>query len=256
MKVGILGAGKMGKWLAKELAKNNKVCLLVRGNKSINIENVKTISKMSELKTFNPNFLINAVSLQNTIEAFKNAEKFVPKECVFVDIASIKNGLPDFYKEYGHRFVSVHPMFGPTFSNLKELENESAVIIKESDKEAKQFMLGFFKSLRVTIFEISFEEHDEMMAYSLTLPFVSTMVFAACLNSKTVPGTTFKKHLQIAKSLLSEDDNLLSEILFNPHSVKQLRSVTSRLEFLKHIIEGRDSEEAKKFFNSLRDNIR
>ena len=94
-----------------------------------------------------------------------------------------------------------------------------------------------------------------MIAYSLTLPFASSLVFAACMKNTAVPGTTFKRHLTIARGLLSEDDHLLAEILFNEYSLKQLEKVTSRLEFLKHVIKGRDYEEAQRFFNNLRENI-
>jgi len=75
------------------------------------------------------------------------------------------------------------------------------------------------------------------------------------MSNSAVPGTTFKKHLEIARGLLSEDDYLLSEILFNPHSLPELEKVTARLDFLKHVIGQRDSEEAKKFFDRLRKNI-
>ena len=94
-----------------------------------------------------------------------------------------------------------------------------------------------------------------MIAYSLTLPFASTMVFAACMDNTAVPGTTFRKHLEIARGLLSEDDYLLAEILFNPYSLAQLEKVTSRLDFLKHVILARDFEEAQRFFGNLRENI-
>lgn len=94
-----------------------------------------------------------------------------------------------------------------------------------------------------------------MIAYSLALPFASTLVFAACMDRSAVPGTTFKKHLEIARGLLSEDDFLLGEILFGPHSLEQLDHVTSRLEFLKHVIKDRDVEEAQRFFARLRANI-
>ncbi len=93
------------------------------------------------------------------------------------------------------------------------------------------------------------------MAYSLTVPFASTLVFAACMNRTAVPGTTFKKHMRIAKGLLSEDEWLLSEILFNKYSLKELENITNRLEYLKHIIKGKDKEEMKKFLEKLRKNI-
>jgi prephenate dehydrogenase len=109
--------------------------------------------------------------------------------------------------------------------------------------------------LGLQIFEYSFDEHDLLIAYSLTLPFAASLVFAANMDSSTVPGTTFKKHHEIAKGLLSEEDALLSEILFNPHSLSQLEKVTNKLEFLKHVIRQRDFDEAQKFFDRLRKNI-
>jgi prephenate dehydrogenase len=95
-----------------------------------------------------------------------------------------------------------------------------------------------------------------MIAYSLALPFASTLVFAACMERSTVPGTTFKKHLEIARGLLSEDDYLLAEVIFGPHSLEQLEKVTSRLEFLKHVIRAKDFEEVRAFFARLRQNLR
>ena len=115
--------------------------------------------------------------------------------------------------------------------------------------------MHLFTRLGVRLFEYSFDEHDRMMAYSLTIPFVSSMMFAGCVDAKTVPGTTFKRQMTIARHLLSEDDHLLAETLFNPHSVAQLGRMTSQLQFLKHIIAGKDFEVAREFFAKLRENI-
>jgi hypothetical protein len=95
-----------------------------------------------------------------------------------------------------------------------------------------------------------------MMAYSLTLPFVSSMVFSSCVSTSAVPGTTFRKHLDVARGLLAEDDFLLAEIIFNTHSLAQLEKITGRLNFLWHIIRNRDTEEARRFFDVLRKNIK
>lgn len=260
MKIAILGAGHMGSWLAKELSAENEIALHSRTQEKAQkiagaLKNAAALSALSGLEKFNPGLLINAVSLQNTLEAFESALPHIPKECVIADVASIKTGIPEYYSKCGHRFVSVHPMFGPTFANVETLENENAVIIRESDREFADFFRKFFARLKLNLFEYTFREHDEMMAYSLTLPFASTLVFAACMNAKAVPGTTFRKHMKIAKGLLSEDDHLLAEILFNPNSLEELEKVTNRLEFLKHVIKGKDYEEAKRFFEKLRKNI-
>jgi prephenate dehydrogenase len=205
---------------------------------------------------FAPEILINAVSLENTIEAFESAEPHLPKDCIISDVASVKGPIVEYYRKCPFRFVSTHPMFGPTFANVEELSKENVILIQESDEEGAKFFHELFSDLNLNIFGYSFEQHDRIIAYSLTLPFASTMVFAACMDITTVPGTTFNKHLEIAQGLLAEDDYLLSEILFNPHSLTQLEQVTHRLDFLKHVIRQRDFEEVQKFFNRLRQNIR
>lgn len=257
MKIGILGFGIMGSWLAKELAKQNEVAVYdLDKNKTKGYSEGKVLSSLEEFKEFKPEIMINAVSLQNTMKAFESVVELLPKGCILCDVASVKGTLKDFYKKAGFEFVSIHPMFGPTFANVDSLENENAVIMNESGEKGKEFFRNFFSELKLNLHEYGFEEHDKMMAYSLTIPFASSMVFAACVDSKAVPGATFRKHMKIAKGLLSEEDSLLSEILFNPNSLEQIEKVTGRLEFLKHVIKGKDSEEARKFFNKLRENIK
>ena len=102
-------------------------------------------------------------------------------------------------------------MFGPTFANLGQLENENTIIISEGDHLGKIFFKDLYASLRLHICEYSFEEHDKVVAYSLGIPFASTMVFAATMKHQDAPGTTFKRHMNIARGLLSEDDYLLTE---------------------------------------------
>jgi len=257
MKIAVLGAGNMGRWLVSELARDNAVCIYdVDGERTAGLPLAKRLAVLSELEQFGPELLINAVSLKNTVAAFIAAEPHLPPDCLICDVASVKGPIPDYYRKARFRFASVHPMFGPTFANVQQLKDENAVIISESEPQGVRFFRNFFARLELQIFEVSFEEHDRMIAYSLALPFASTMVFTACMEKSTVPGTTFKKHLEIAKGLLSEDDFLLAEIIFGPHSLEQLQKVTSRLEFLKHVIRGRDFEEARAFFAKLRENIR
>ena len=172
------------------------------------------------------------------------------------DIASVKTGLPEFYKEAGHPFVSTHPMFGPTFANLSDLSHNYTVIIKESDPFGKAFFRELYAGLKLNIYDYTFEEHDETIAYSLSIPFVSTLVFTGVMKPQDAPGTTFKKHMAIARGLLSEDDYLLTEILFNPNTNGQLQKIIDKLTYLKSIVERRDSAEMKQFLDGVRERVK
>lgn len=256
MKIVIWGMGHMGSWLAEELCRDNTVAVYDRDREIPgDTGNLTVFSRPSEVSRFGPRLFINAVSLANTVSAFKESTPYLPQGCVICDVASIKTDLPDYYAASPFRFVSIHPMFGPTFARMNSLREENVVVIRESDGEGAGFFKEFFARLGVKIFECSFDEHDRMMAHSLTLPFLASLVFAGCVDAKAVPGTTFKKHMAIAEGLLSEDDALLAEILFNRYSIAQIEKVASRLEFLKHIIAAGDLEELLLFLERLRGNI-
>jgi prephenate dehydrogenase len=256
MKIAVIGTGHMGSWFIRELFRDHDVAVYDRDrDKSRNLEGVTRLDNPEGLRNFKPEILLNAVSLENTIPLFESVEKFLPPDCVLMDITSIKGDLSRYYSRCGFKYASCHPMFGPNFTDLKHLKEENAIIISQSDDQMKLFLNDFFSRFNIRLFEYSFDEHDELMAYSLTLPFASSIVFSACVSNHAVPGTTFSRHRKIAQRLLKEDDFLLSEVLFNPSSLEQLENICHRLEFLKHVIKARDYDESKKFFDGLRKNL-
>ncbi len=256
MRILVIGTGRMGAWLTEELCFDHEVCVhdsdLARMKYFIK---VRRIQSLEEAKDFDPELVINCVSLGDTVEVFKRVLPYLGPDCILSDIASVKTGLAEFYRESGRPFASSHPMFGPTFANIRDLSDESAAIISESDPKGKEFFRALYARLGIRLFEFDFEGHDKMVAYSLATPFASTMVFASVMKRQDTPGTNFKRHMIIAKGLLSEDDRLLSEIMFNPYTIRQLELINSKLSYLTHIIKQRDYEEMRKFLKGLRENI-
>lgn len=254
MKIAVVGIGKMGAWLARELVAGHTVAVYdTDPGKMAAVPQATALSNLEALRVFGPELLINAVSLQHTAAVFAQMTPHLSRDCVIADIASIKGDLAAYYPQCGHRFASIHPMFGPAF--FDHLRGHNAILIKESEPTTLGFFRALFQRLGVQCFEYTFDEHDRMMAYSLTTPFSASLVFAACMEKGTVPGTTFAKHRGIAQGLLAEDDHLLAEILFNTHSMAQLEKITARLEFLKHVIRARDLEEMQRFLARLRKNV-
>ena len=181
--------------------------------------NTLRMTRPEEIQDFTPDLVINAATVKYTIEAFQTVLPYLPAHTILSDIASVKTGLPEFYAQARHPFVSTHPMFGPTFANLSDLSTH------------------------------------ETIAYSLSVPFTSTLVFASIMKHQEAPGTTFKKHMDIARGLLSEDDYLLTEILFNPNTPDQVRGIQKQLSSLLDIIERKDSIKMKEYLTQVRKNI-
>ncbi|MEE0979333.1 MAG: prephenate dehydrogenase/arogenate dehydrogenase family protein [Muribaculaceae bacterium] len=257
MKILILGAGKMGSFFSDLLSFNHEVAVFDVDRQRLRYSfNALRFTSLDEIEEFKPELVINAVTVKYTIEAFRQVLPHIPENTIISDIASVKTGLPEFYASCGHPFVSTHPMFGPTFASLSNLTNENAIIITESSHLGKTFFRDLYNSLHLHVEEYSFEEHDQTIAYSLSIPFASTLVFGSIMKHQDAPGTTFKRHMAIAQGLMSEDDYLLSEILFNPNTPGQLKMIQDKLAELQRIVENRDSEAMKTYLEKVRQNIR
>lgn len=218
--------------------------------------NTQRFTSLDEIDAFSPELVINAVTLKYTLDVFRDVLPHLPADCILSDIASVKTGMKEFYEQTGRRYVSTHPMFGPTFANLGALSNENAIVITEGDYMGRIFFLDLYRRLGLHVHEYTFEEHDEAMAYSLSVPFVSTFVFSAVMKHQDAPGTTFKRHLAIARGVLSEDDTLLREILFNPRTKSHVEQIRAELKDLIHIIDERDEEALNAYLTRIRGNIR
>lgn len=288
MRILVLGAGKMGSFFTDLLSFKHDVAVLDCERQRLRfVYNCRRFATYEEVKEFKPQLLINCVTLSQTVCAFNSVLPYLPCDCIISDIASVKTGLQDFYESSGFRYASVHPMFGPTFANLGNLQNENAIIINQpcsassvmlcneesgckgvqhaecgsatgrgTDGEGTDFFRELFGLLKLNVREYTFKEHDEVVAYSLSIPFASTLVFGSVMKHQEVPGTTFKRHLSIARGLLGEDDYLLTEILFNPNTPARLEEITDKLQLLSDIVKRRDAKGMKSFLDRVRENLK
>ena len=257
MKILIMGAGKMGSFFIDLLSIDHEVAVYERDPKRMRFTyNCQRFTSLDEVSDFKPELVINAVTLKYTIPVFEQVIPHLPKECIISDIASVKTDLKEFYEQTGMRYVSTHPMFGPTFANLQQLSEENAIIISEGDYMGRIFFKDLYQKLGLNIYEYTFDEHDRTVAYSLSIPFVSTFVFAAVMKHQDAPGTTFKRHMRIAKGVLNEDDYLLQEILFNPYTHDQVSQIRTELKELLEIIDNKDAAGMKAYLTKIRNNVK
>ena len=121
MRILIMGAGKMGSFFIDLLSFDHEVAVYEKDAKRLRFTyNCYRFTKMEEVEMFRPELVvINAVTVKYTIPAFEELLPHLSKDCIISDIASVKTGLQEFYDKSGFRYVSTHPMFGPTFANFE-----------------------------------------------------------------------------------------------------------------------------------------
>ena len=257
MKILILVAGKMGSFFVDLLSFDHETAVYDIDPKRLRfMYNTQRFTTLDEIEDFKPELVVNAVTLKYTLDVFRAVIPYLPADCIVSDIASVKTGLQDFYEQCGRRYVSTHPMFGPTFANLGTLSSENAIIISEGDYMGRIFFKDLYSKLGLHVCEYTFDEHDETVAYSLSIPFVSTFVFAAVMKHQDAPGTTFKRHMDIARGVLGEDDCLLREILFNPRTGGQVSKIRDELKELLNIIDNKDEAALDSYLCKIRGHIK
>lgn len=257
MRILVLGAGKMGSFFVDLLSFDHEVAVYDADPRRLRfMYNTLRFTDLGEIDNFRPELVVNAVTLKYTLDVFREVIPHLPADCILSDIASVKTGLKEFYLKCGRRYVSTHPMFGPTFANLGSLSSENAIIITEGDYMGRIFYRDLYSRLGLHICEYTFDEHDETVAYSLSIPFVSTFVFAAVMKHQDAPGTTFKRHMAIARGVLGEDDCLLREILFNPRTGGQVAKIRDELKELLAIIDNKDEAALNGYLQKIRAHIK
>ena len=88
------------------------------------------------------------------------------------------------------------------------------------------------------------------------MPSMDVLLRPAVMKHQDAPGTTFKRHMRIAKGVLNEDDYLLQEILFNPYTSDQVAQIRDELKELLDIIDNKDGDRMKQYLTKIRDNVR
>ena len=148
MKILVLGAGKMGSFFIDLLSFEHEVAVFEKDPKRMRFTyNCQRFTQLEEIRDFQPELLINAVTVKYTIPAFQQVIPYIPKDCIISDISSVKTGLKEFYESTGMRYASSHPMFGPTFANLNQLSEENAIIINEGDFIGRLFFQGYLSEI-------------------------------------------------------------------------------------------------------------
>jgi len=168
IKIGIIGAGRFGLFIGKELSPFYDVIYF---DKNIREGNKLCYSNLNEC--LKRDLVIIALPI-SSIEQFliENKNKILSAS-ILIDIASLKIKPAEWYKKYlpeGSRYILTHPLFGPD-SAKASLEGHK-IVISESriDDKSKSLIENIFtQKLKLRIIRLSPEEHDLMMAYNLNL---------------------------------------------------------------------------------------
>jgi prephenate dehydrogenase len=249
------GSGGMGKVFGKYFKERNFVVTLHARNE----QRLKTVAEelninyeiSLEKSVRNADIVMISIPINSTAAMIRKIGPYLKKNSVIFDITSIKyavfKALTEIKNQYPVNCISLHPMFGPGITNMK---NYVMMVVKVGGtdiyEEIIEDLLSLFKSDGLIVTETVPEIHDKRVALTLGVPHMFNILFLYLLRSTDEPlneltrftGTTFLLQKVFAESIIQREMEMFGEIqMENQEFLKILEIFENLLKRYKKIIE-------------------
>jgi len=211
----------------------------------------------------NADMVMVSIPIKSTPDMIRKVGPFLKKNALIFDITSLKKAVVNALIEIKNTFpincISLHPMFGPGISNMK---NYVMMVVKVGGTDQYEVvineLLTLFKSDGLIITETLPEIHDKRVALTLGVPHMFNILFLNLLKSTNEPlneltrftGTTFLLQKVFAESIIQREMEMFGEIqMENQEFLKILELFESLLHKYKKIIEEKNIQGFNEIFS-------
>lgn len=166
MKAGIIGYGRFGKLFVKYFAKYFQFEIYDKSFLLTNGEKEDCYNKFSECE-----FLFFAVPISQLEDAIMEIYPFINKNALAADLCSVQEFPLSALKKYfpNNEIVSLHPLFGPESVTESLKDHQVIMTYGQASVERYRKLEGFFIKEGLRIINMSAEEHDRQIAWTLCL---------------------------------------------------------------------------------------
>lgn len=167
MRVGIIGFGAFGQFIAGQFPKGIKLEVFSRKDRKSEFPEIKFVSleEITECEV-----IILAINIENYQQVLTNVAPNLSRKNIIVDVCSVKSKPLKILKETLNgrcQFVATHPLFGPQTKG-----DGKNIVVSGYELDDKEKVFNYIKNqLGLNIIEMSADEHDKQMAWVHGLSF-------------------------------------------------------------------------------------
>ncbi len=251
-RIAIIGAGRMGRWLARFFSHEGISVTVSDVNRDVLREvseelDVSIVDNVTAVK--HTDSVLLAVPLDSFRSVVREICPYLKPNQAVMDICSVKEAVVDIMHEHIKTGIALgsHPLFGP---GAEKIEGQGWVLTPTNDRERElaRRVGSWLEKRGARVYSMSPREHDRLM--SLTLAFPHFVGLVACdtlirsgkfLQAKRFAGSTYKLLLTLAEAVASEDPNHYGSIQMNLPEAEAFQKLflASSKEWLS-VVEKRD----------------
>lgn len=245
LKIGIVGFGRFGKFLSKELSNEHWIWAHSRTDYT----DIASDYGACFVKEFNDFIELNldCLIISTSISSFDSVVNKFPKKFLdnklLVDVLSVKSFPKNIMLNIDSEcdILCTHPMFGPDsanngWTNLPFVYEK----VRITDEKRCDKLIKFFKNMDCKILEMTAEEHDEYSANSQFITHLTGRLLNE-LNIQTTPINTqgFDYLLNIMDNTCNDSMDLFQGLYSNnPKSIEILNMFEEAIIKIKNILQG------------------
>ncbi|MBY8996988.1 MAG: prephenate dehydrogenase/arogenate dehydrogenase family protein [Candidatus Thorarchaeota archaeon] len=260
MRIAIIGgAGNMGSWLVTHFLKKNHT-LIVSDPKFEGVQSEEFETTTSNVVAVNnADLVLISVPLIQTSSVIQEVFPHMKENSVLCEISTLKSNVIEVLRNESTnriRTLCIHPLFGPGASALRK--KYALIPIKELEGEMN-LAKSLFPDSQFIVVEA--DEHDRIMALTLSLPYFTNMILGSVLKDENIPlieqltGTTFAIQFMLTGSIMSHTSAFhLSLHKENNHSMEILQKLKSGIEEALSLL-ANDVDEFKRSYNNLKSRL-
>ncbi|MFX0060184.1 MAG: prephenate dehydrogenase/arogenate dehydrogenase family protein [Candidatus Hodarchaeota archaeon] len=237
-------------------ARNEEILRKVANNLGVKYE----ISLEKSVKE--ADIVMISIPIKSTPDMIRKVAPFMKEDAILFDVTSLKNEVYKAFKEvsdiYPINCISLHPMFGPGITNLK---NYVIIYLRVGGTENYDNyideLLTLFRKDGVILTETTPEIHDLRIALTLGVPHMLNIIFLKLLKSSdeslkeltNYTGTTFLLQKVFAESIIQREMEMFSDIqMENQEFHKVIDLFENLVSQYKDIIKNKNKTEFFKIF--------
>ena len=219
-----VGHGRFGKLLANTFTKHSdaEVKIFAR-NEEVGGEKFLSLEEVAK-----QDIVVPCVPISRIRELFEQIKPMLSAESTVLDIASVKVYPAKWASEVlgDQPYVSTHPLFGPdSTKNGQVFEGRNMMMHNVSASEdLYESFKSFWQGLGVTVVEITPDEHDKMIAYTMNYNHLIGRI-GERVGIKPTPLDTpgFKAVYKAREHVVHDTPELFADMqIYNPYA-KEMR---------------------------------
>jgi prephenate dehydrogenase len=221
----VIGTGRFGYFWCRQLSKHYPTVAY-----DIDPDCRKRIERFAKWVSLEECFEKKYIFLTIPIHSIKdfliqNEHKF-NKDSVLIDCASVKVPVLEWFKEYLPEdvyYIASHPLFGPDSARNKLQDNVIMVMPGRVSLRNYQIIARFFEqNLGLQIYNLTAEEHDELMAFNLNLVhFLGRALDDLGITKLPIMMSSLSKLNDIVKVVMNDTTDLFLDFYkYNPYARK------------------------------------